>query len=156
MSVNIANVALQPTGVPGPPEIMFGAATITGDVSGGVAGMQYILEAGFTWMPQLASIIVADVLAIDYELAMFDLEDVVPTGTFEWTQNREIAASTGIRTADALVLPRMLIRTTNKDSQVRFQTANVDTIVYRSYVRFLRWPKNAPPQAWQAFLTAPP
>jgi len=156
VSVSTLLNALQPTGITGPPEVMFGLATVTGDASGGTAILSFVIPPGFMWMPQLVSFQAVASDALDYEIALIDLEDNAPASSFEYTITREIAAVTTIETADAFILPRMLIKVTNRNSVIRCRTANVTTVVYRMYVRMLRWPKNAQPEAWQAFLVAPP
>jgi len=150
MAVNSLTNALQPSGITGPPEVMFGHTTLVGDATGGNSTIQFQLDAGFLWMPQAVGF--ESSVAADVQVALINTEDLLENFV---TLSRSLAIGNTFN-SDLIILPRMLIRTTRFDGQVRLRTPNVDTNISRFYIRFLRWDKATPPQAYLAFLLAPP
>jgi len=150
MAVDSLTNALQPTGITGPPDVMFGHTTLVGDATGGNSTIQFQLDAGFLWMPQVVG--VESSVAADVRIALLNTEDLLENFV---TVSRALAVGDTFN-SEFIVLPRMLIKTTRFDGVVQLRTPNVDTNNSRFYVRFLRWDKATPPQAYLAFLVAPP
>jgi len=154
--VSVTNVGnpLQPTGISGPPEIMVGIASVTGDVSGGNAVIQFDLPGGWLWMPNVASTQLPTASTSDVGVRFQGIDDAFGPTTINWNASSVVA---GARFAtNAFVMPRMLFKTVTSAATIEAITQNVDGDIFTFYVRMLRWDKNSPPQAWAAFMVAPP
>lgn len=156
MAVSSGNNALQPTGITGPPEIMSGRVQLAGDASAGLSLISFTLDAGFLWMPSVASISINGSNAFDYEFSILDIEDTQAAGNAIIGASIFVANPTTTNASSICPNPRVLFKTVNKNGTIRVQTPNVNGQTTIFYVRMLRWEKNSPPPAWQAYLVAPP
>ncbi len=156
MSVSSLLNPLQPIGVTGPPEVMAGQATVAGDGTGGTATISFAIPAGFLWMPQWWSFRRSGVAtAMDLRPQLFQIDDRLTAG--DLAELVEIGAVTGLAPAAQRAFPRVLLKTVTREAIFRVvDSVNTNAVNYSLYVRFLRWSKVAAPEAWMAFLVAPP
>lgn len=154
MAIAVTGV-LAPTGIQGPPEVMAGFATATGDVSGGNTTISFFLAPGFLWMPLFMSFGVDSAVAVTFRMDLLETDDQLAQNTSMVALTEDIAATT-LGNLTTRAFPRMLIRTVQVAPEARFFIPNVSTRISQCYMRALRWPRNAAPEAFLAYLTAPP
>ncbi len=157
MSVSSADNVFAPSGITGPPEVMSGFATVTGAAGGGTATLRFNLDPAFVWMPLWITFGNNTVTAMEWSVTMALIDDIIGGSSTVFGQRGDSAAGTAIATRELFVMPRMLIKTVSQTATwTVIMGANVDTVVYTAFARALRWPKNAVPEAWQIYFTAPP
>lgn len=152
---NLVN-AMAPSGISGPPEVMAGFATLDGDGSAGTSSISIQLDAGFLWMPNYVSFGTGDVTALEFFVSISSMEDSVGGGTNLYRVSGTIPVKTAVAVSETVVFPRMLIKTNRGAASVNIINPNVDGDTVAFFLRALRWPKNAEPAAWTAFMVAPP
>ncbi len=157
MSVLDLGLALTPAqGLLGPPNLMLGDFSNTGDATGGTQQISFDLDLGFMWMP----------------LTIHINTDVVTAQEFSWIVNfldKNQAAELGetitrplnttFEQNFSIMIPRIVFRavqTTVSTPQILVRTANINGRVLHASVWALRWPSNAFPGSWLALFTAPP
>jgi len=150
-----STVVMAPAAVLGPPDLMFAFATLTGDASGGTNQINFIIPAGFLWMINFVSFGGSGPAAFEFALHLSNQDDTVAVNSITVSHVATLPANATLSAAESYIWPRYLFKTTTRAANLALQTPNTDTRVNRLYVRMLRWPKNAAPEAWAAFLVAP-
>lgn len=154
MSVAVTQV-LQPTGVTGPPDVMAAFTTLTGDGSGGTNTITITIDAGFLWMINFVCFGHNVAGALEFAMILDSSDDLIAVGSQAIRHNGTLAAGSALANTELFVWPRSIFSTSLRDATLLFQVPNVNLEVSQLYARLLRWRKNDPPAAWQAFMVGP-
>ncbi len=146
---------LQPGGPLGPPTIMLGFQTLAGDVSGGTSTISFVLPPGFLYMLTTLAFGTASNVDINFNVRLENFDDQVANARLS-RSGVITAPGASLGSFEMISWPRILVRTVQRTPTIDFICANTNGITHQLYLRVLRWPANAAPEALIAFLTAPP
>ncbi len=151
-----SEIELKPSSVTGPPDVLIAFGTLAGAAGGGNSTIVCPFPAGWLWMINQISFGSSAITALEFGLHLNDQDDTVTGGFTTMSHVGELGAQTTFSNRDLFTWPRMIFRTTTRPANLTLQTLNIDATEMRLYVRALRWRKNDPPRAWEAYLVSPP